>query len=59
MLVLKNEQRKVKLEALELPNEKADTIVQGIITVLEYNLWKSIKIIIVDNTSINTWNKLD
>ena len=55
MLVLKNEHREVKLEALELPNGKADTVVQGITAVLdEYNLWKSIKMIVVDTTNVNT-----
>ena len=55
MLVLKNEQREVKLEALDLPNGKADTVVKGITAVLdEYNLWKSIKMIAADTTNVNT-----
>ena len=55
VLVLKNEQREVKLEALILPNGKADTVVKGITVVLgEYNLWKSIKMIVADTTNVNT-----
>lgn len=55
VLVLKNEQREVKLEALILPNGKADTVVKGITAVLdEYNLWKSIKMIVADTTNVNT-----
>ena len=55
VLVLKNEQREVKLEALDLPNGKADTVVKGITAVLdEYNLWKSIKVIVADTTNVNT-----
>ena len=55
VLVLKNEQREVKLAALDLPNGKADTVVKGIVAVLdEYNLWKSIKMIVADTTSVNT-----
>ena len=55
VLVLKNEQREVKFEALDLPNRKADTVVKGITAVLdEYNLWKSIKMIVADTTNVNT-----
>ena len=55
VLVLKNEKREVKLEALDLPNGKADTVVKGITAVLdEYNLWKSIKMIVADTTNVNT-----
>lgn len=55
VLVLKNEQREVKLQALDLPDGKADTVVKGITTVLdEYNLWKSIKMIVADTTNVNT-----
>ena len=55
VLVLKNEQRKVKLQAPDLSNGKADTVVKGITVVLdEYNLWKSIKMIAVDTTNVNT-----
>ncbi|CAI9716088.1 Hypothetical predicted protein [Octopus vulgaris] len=39
VLVLKNEQGEVKLEALQLPNGKTDAVVKGITSVLdEYNL---------------------
>ncbi|CAI9719997.1 Hypothetical predicted protein [Octopus vulgaris] len=42
-----------KLEALKLPNGKADTVVKGITTVLdEYNLWNCVKMIVAD-TSVN------
>ena len=51
--VLKNERREVMFEALDLPNGKADTVVKGITAVLdEYNLWKSIKMIVVDTTNV-------
>lgn len=35
LLVLKGEQKEIKLQALQLPNRKADTIVKGIVTVLD------------------------
>jgi len=55
VLVLKDERKEVKLEALHLPNRKADTFVQRITAVLdEYNLWKSIKVIVADTTNVNT-----
>ena len=55
MLVLKNEHREVKLQALDLPDGKADTVVKGITAILdEYNLWKSIKMIVADTTNVNT-----
>ena len=55
MLVLKNEQRELKLQALDLPTEKADTVVKGITVILnEFNLWKSIKMIIADTMNVNT-----
>ena len=55
VLLLKNERREVKLEALDLPNEKADTAVKGITAALdECNLWKSIKMIVADTTNVNT-----
>lgn len=37
VLVLRNEQRDVKLEALRLPKRKTDTVVKGITAFLEYN----------------------
>jgi hypothetical protein len=49
VVVLKNELREVKLEVLDLPNSKAETVFKGITTVLdEYNLWNSIKMIVTD-----------
>ena len=55
MLVLKNERREVNSEALDLPNGKDDTVIKGITAVLdEYNLWKSIKMIVADTTNVNT-----
>ena len=58
VLVLKNEQREVKLQALDLPDGKAGTVVKGITAVLdEYNFWKSIKIIVLDTTSVNTGSR--
>ena len=55
VVVLKNENREVKLSVLELINAKGETIFNGIKTVLdEYDLWPAIKIIISDTTSANT-----
>jgi len=55
VVVLKNENREVKLSVLELINGKGETIFNGIKTVLdEYELWPAIKIIISDTTSANT-----
>ena len=54
VLVLKNEQREVKLQALDLSNRKADTVVIGMTAVLDkYNLWKSIKMIVAGTTNVN------
>lgn len=50
-----NEQISIKLEALQLPNGKANTIVKGIRAVLdEYNLWSYVKMIASDTTCVNT-----
>ncbi|CAI9721725.1 Hypothetical predicted protein [Octopus vulgaris] len=55
VLVLKNVQREVKLEVLQLPNRKADTGLKGITAVLdEYNLWNCVKMTVADTTSMNT-----
>ncbi|CAI9716102.1 Hypothetical predicted protein [Octopus vulgaris] len=55
VLVLKNEQREVKLEALQLRNGKTDTDVKGITAVLdEYNLWNCVKMIVADTSNVNT-----
>jgi len=51
VIVLKNENREVKLAVLALINGKGETIFNGIKTVLdEYKLWPAIKIIISDTT---------
>ena len=45
----------MKLTAICLPNGKARTVLEGIRKVLdEYNLWKSIKMIVADTTNVNT-----
>lgn len=55
VVVLKNENREVKLAVLALINGKGETIFNGIKTVLdEYKLWPAIKLIISDTTSANT-----
>ena len=55
VLMLKNEQRVIKLQALDLPGGKADTVVKGIAPLLdEYNLWKGIKMIVADTMNVNT-----
>ncbi|CAI9740732.1 Hypothetical predicted protein [Octopus vulgaris] len=60
LLVLKNEEGEVKLEALQLENGKADTVVKGITSVLdEYNLWNCVKLIVADTMSVNTGKRND
>ncbi|CAI9726985.1 Hypothetical predicted protein [Octopus vulgaris] len=55
VLVLKNGQGEVKLEALQLADGKADPVVKGIRAVLNgYNLWNCIKMIVADTMSVNT-----
>jgi len=55
VLVLKNELNEVRIATLQLVNGKAATVVNGIKNILdEYNLWNSIKMIITDNTNVNT-----
>jgi len=45
----------LKLAVICLPNGKARILFEGIANVLdEYNLWKSIKMIVADNTNVNT-----
>lgn len=45
----------IKLETLHLSNGKADTVIKERIPVLDkYNLWKSIKMIVVDTTNVKT-----
>jgi hypothetical protein len=58
VVVLKNERMEVKLAALCLKDGKAETITDGISTVLEeYNLWSAVKMIVADTTSVNTGKK--
>lgn len=58
VVVLKNERREVKLDALRLKDGKAETIAVGIAKVLEeYNLWEAIRMIVADTTSVNTGSK--
>jgi hypothetical protein len=58
VVVLTNERTEVKLAALPLTDGKAETIAEGITQVLdEYNLWKSIKMIVTDATAVNTGRK--
>ena len=55
VVVLKNENREVRLAVLEMMNGKSETIYNGIKHVLdEYELWPSIKMIVSDTTSTNT-----
>jgi len=59
VVVLKNENREVRLALLELVNGKGETIFNGIKTVLdEYELWPSIKMIVSDTTAANTGRSL-
>nr|XP_047127598.1 uncharacterized protein LOC101239810 [Hydra vulgaris] len=57
LLVLKNKQRESKLKAQDLPDGKPDIVVKSITSILDdYNLWKSIKIIlayIINNTKMS------
>ena len=53
VVVLKNENREVKLAVLALINGKGEIIFNGIKAVLD-ELWSPIKIIISDTTSANT-----
>ena len=56
--MVKNEQGKVRLAALKLPDGKADTIAKGLERVLdEFRLWGSIQMIVADTTSVNTGRK--
>ena len=58
VVVLKNERMEVKLAALCLKDGKAETITDGISTVLEeYNLWGAVKMIVANTTSVNTGKK--
>jgi len=58
VVVLKNENNEIKLDALSLSDGKAQTITDGICKVIdEYNLWKAIMMIISDTTNVNTGAK--
>lgn len=46
-MVLKNEEKEVKLDALRLKNSNSKGV-------NEYNLWNAIKIIITGTTKVNT-----
>ena len=57
VIILKNRNRKVCLAALTLSDGKALTLFNVITEVLDqYQLWKSIKVIICDTTSVNIAN---
>lgn len=58
VIVLKNESKEIKLAVLVLENGKANTIFNGIKeTLSKFDLWKCIKMIICDTTSVNTGSK--
>lgn len=58
VVVLKNEKREIKLDALCLKDGKAATITTGLVSVInEFDLWFSVKILISDTTSVNTGKK--
>ena len=57
-MVLKNEAREIKLAVLQLKDGTAATIAAGLEVVLQdFNLWRSVKMIIADTTSVNTGKK--
>ena len=59
VVVLKNENKEIRLAVVELANEKGKTIFDGIKAILdEYNLWSSIKMIVSDTTAANTGKSL-
>ena len=52
VVVLKNENKEIRLAVVELVNEKGKTIFDGIKSILdEYKLWSSIKMIVSDTTA--------
>ena len=58
VVLLKNERAEVRLDALRLKDGKAESIATGISNVInEYNLWKSVKMIVSDTTAVNTGEK--
>ena len=55
VVVLKNENKEIRLAVVELVNGKGKTIFDGIKSILdEYKLWSSIKMIVSDTTVANT-----
>ncbi|XP_076050221.1 uncharacterized protein LOC143030877 [Oratosquilla oratoria] len=57
-VVIKNETNEIKLAALKLCDGKAETIAEGLKSVLEeFHLWGAISMIIADTTSVNTGRK--
>lgn len=47
-----------KLKTLDLPNGKTNTVVKGITVVPnEYNLWKRIKMTVVDTMNVKTGSR--
>ena len=59
VVVLKNENKEIRLAVVELANGKGKTIFDGIKAILdEYNLWSSIKMIVSDTTAANTGKSL-
>ena len=58
VVVIKNENKEIKLSVLKLADGRAETIASGIANVLEeFQLWNSIVMIIADTTSVNTGRK--
>lgn len=53
-LFIKNEEREIKLETLELPNGRADSVVKGITVLDEYILWNFVVMVVADTTSVKT-----
>ena len=59
VVVLKNENKEIRLAVVELANGKGKTIFDGIKAILdEYNLWSSIKMIVSDTTAATTGKSL-
>ena len=55
VVVLKNENREIRLAVVDLADGKGKTIFDGIKAILcDYDLWSSIKIIVSDTTTANT-----
>ena len=55
VIVLINATKEIKLAVLELKDGKSSTISEAVKMVInEYDLWKSIKMIVTDTTAANT-----